>query len=168
MSLWESDLLTAVAARGHAVDGAALKSNPADVAELATPQYSKSQIEKAGKVLRRTDLQPGQFFDSYKLSTEDAFRVAHNWRDAHMLPLLRVRQELGAKTRAAFGKGATLTAARLKRMHAIRRKLQRPFTLYQMQDIAGCRAILPSIREVNELVAMYHNGESRYSIHNED
>ena len=143
------------------------ESYPAGMKDLALPLYSKKLIENAGKILRRSDLQPRVFDDHYKMSTEDAFRIAHNWRSAHMLPLLRVRQELSAKCRQFVG-SKPLTAARLKRMQAIRRKLRRPFTLYQIQDIAGCRAILGSMAEVERMIEIYRNGESRYSINAED
>jgi len=134
--------------------------------EVIRPLYSKREIERAGKVLRRTDLQVEQFHEHYDLTTEDAFAIAHNWRNAHMVPLLKVRQDVSVKCRK-FQSGA-LTAARLKRMHAIRRKLQRPFTLYQIQDIAGCRAILADMDEVNQMVALYRNGGSRHELSKED
>lgn len=139
---------------------------PRDMADLVRPLYSKSQIEKAGKVLRRRDLQPNELDEHYGLTTEEAFAIAHNWRSAHVVPLLRVRQDVSAKCRA-FETGA-LTAARLKRMQAIRRKLQRPFTLYQIQDIAGCRAILADMAEVQKMVALYRNGGSRHTVQKED
>lgn len=134
--------------------------------ELVKPLHGKKRIESAGKVLRRNNLQPGEYDDHYKMSVEEAFAIAHNWRSAHMLPLLRVRQDVSAKCRA-FEKGA-LTAARLKRMHAIRRKLQRPFTLYQIQDIAGCRVILANMGEVERMVDIYRQGGSKHTINNED
>jgi hypothetical protein len=141
------------------------ESYPVDMADLPKPLYSKREVVSAGKVLRQKLIE-GQPFDDYGLAMPDAFRIAHNWRDAHMYPLLRVRQELGGKVRS-IEQGA-FTSARLKRMNAIRRKLKRPFTLYQMQDIAGCRAVLRSMEEVSRLVDVYRSGGSRHRIADED
>lgn len=49
-----------------------------------------------------------------------------------------------------------ITAARLKRMQAIRRKLRRvKLNLNQLQDLGGCRVILPSINDVRRLTATF-------------
>lgn len=54
-------------------------------------------------------------------------------------------------------------------MQSIRRKLRRTnYTLYQMQDIAGCRAILDSRQDVDALLGFYHEGLSRREIVRED
>lgn len=141
---------------------------PADIFELPVPMHSKREIVAAGKFLRE-DVPEEVLFaheSGQRGQLLEAFRVAHAWRDAHMYPLLRVRQELGGKLRS-IEKGA-ITAARLKRMESIRRKLQRPITLYQMQDIAGCRAVLRSMKEVSRVVSAYQNGETRHVIQDED
>ena len=45
-----------------------------------------------------------------------------------------------------------VTSARLKRMQAIRRKLRRsPTTLEKLQDLGGCRVILPTMADVQRL-----------------
>ena len=45
-----------------------------------------------------------------------------------------------------------ITAARLKRMHSIRRKLRRiGLNLSQLQDLGGCRAILPNMSSLGDL-----------------
>jgi ppGpp synthetase/RelA/SpoT-type nucleotidyltranferase len=68
--------------------------------------------------------------------------------------MLHLRQELSAKLRSAGLVG--LTAARLKRMGSIRAKLRRgPHTLYQMQDIGGCRAIVGSVDEIRDIERVY-------------
>lgn len=140
----------------------------ADLSELPRPMNSKSEIVNAGKVLREhlTDESIPLIEEQRRLSILDAFKIAHSWRDAHMLPLLRVRMELSRKI-GSVEKGA-VTAARLKRMASIRRKLQRPISLYQMQDIAGCRAILRSMKEVERLVAMYRDGTSQHTVQSQD
>jgi hypothetical protein len=81
----------------------------------------------------------------------EAFQIANNWRDAHAYPMRSVRCSIIHY----MGHNGLIgvTAARLKRMQAIRRKLLRiGLHLNQLQDIAGCRAILPSIADVRLLV----------------
>lgn len=63
-----------------------------------------------------------------------------------------------------------ITAARLKRMQAIRKKLRRPnfsLNLSQVQDLGGCRAILSSMDEVRALVGALRD-RSRHELRNED
>lgn len=140
----------------------------AELARLPRPMHSKSEIVKAGKVLREclTEEAIPAIEAARGLSISEAFKIAHGWRDAHMLPLLRVRMEMSRLMRSVE-KGA-VAAARLKRMASIRKKLQKPITLYQMQDIAGCRAIVRSMKEVDRMVEFYRNGGSRHAIQSQD
>ena len=88
---------------------------PEDMRDLVKPEYSKREVVNAGKFIARRGIQ----------ATDEAielFGVAHNWRDSYVAPMMRVRQELGGKVRRVQ-RGA-VTAARLKRMQSIRRKLQ--------------------------------------------
>jgi hypothetical protein len=67
-----------------------------------------------------------------------AFLVANNWRDAHAFPMRSVRQQLIWYMGHRNLDG--ITAARLKRMHAIRKKLKRTDLnkhLNQLQDLGG-------------------------------
>ncbi|MCA1300717.1 RelA/SpoT domain-containing protein [Stappia indica] len=130
--------------------------------------HSKREIVTAGKILQERLIEEKiKIIEKRRnMTVLEAFRIAHNWRDAHMRPLLRVRQELSGRIRRIeYG---AVTAARMKRMASIRKKLQRPLTLYQIQDIAGCRAILRSMKEVNKIVKFYRDGESRHFIQSED
>ena len=116
--------------------------------EHTSSDSSKRQVKAAGKVIaaRNTDRTK---------EVIDAFLVAHTWRDSFAYPMSRIHYELSAKSRQ-FGE-EVITAARLKRMQSIRRKLQnKAETLYQLQDIAGCRVVLPSERDVDALVSLYH------------
>lgn len=119
------------------------------VIELEAPKFSKRAVERAGKLLRgRIEAVDGE--------VREAFRVAHNWRNSHVLPMRKLRAELSIKAKKSDS--SSVTAGRLKRMRSIRRKLARlPYTLYQMQDIAGCRAIVTSIDDVRTLVASYES-----------
>lgn len=106
--------------------------------------YSKRQIKDAGKLLgtivKRTP------------DVEDAFRILHNWRWHHAYPMVRERAKL---TRIVKPYGG-VTAGRLKRTSSIRKKLFRtPIGLDRMQDLVGCRAILPDMESLNEALGKY-------------
>ena len=95
-----------------------------------------------------------------------SFQVANNWRDAHAYPMRSVRLQIAYYMRHLGIDG--VTAARLKRMQAIRRKLRRiPMNLNQLQDLGGCRAILPSMADVNKLVEVLKE-RSRHHLRAED
>jgi hypothetical protein len=72
-------------------------------------------------------------------------------RDSHVLPMRQIRSELIGQVRRSRARGQT--AARLKRMPSIRRKLQKiSVPLSSIQDLAGCRAILPTLKDVNAVI----------------
>lgn len=132
-----------------------------DLAGFAVQRYSKSQVKDAGKIIAA--------FNAYPPSDEvrAAFQLAHDWRDAHIVPMREARTELGQIARKAGVSGQT--AGRLKRFQSIRRKLRRrPLSLYQMQDIAGCRIIVSSIEDVDAVAERYRNRLSRHEYVDED
>ncbi len=116
--------------------------------------YTRRDIIDAGKMLaQRLELND---------ETHEVFRIAHAWRAAHVEPMHKLRSQLAARARSM---SASVTAARLKRMQSIRRKLARgPQTLLQMQDLAGCRAILPTTADVNRLIERYRDEPRFYVI----
>jgi hypothetical protein len=97
----------------------------------------------------------------------EAFQIANNWRDAHAFPMRSVRGSL--RWYMHHYDIAGVTAARLKRMQAIRRKLARPglrpLDLHLMQDLGGCRVIVSSIADVRRLVDLMRSG--RHTVHHE-
>jgi ppGpp synthetase/RelA/SpoT-type nucleotidyltranferase len=91
------------------------------------------------------------------------FRIAHNWREAHLFPMRKVRFELSGAAKRVKANG--ITVARLKRMKSIRKKLRHsPRTLYQMQDIGGCRTIVNTTDQQRALISLYGEGFSRHGI----
>lgn len=115
--------------------------------KFVEPAQSKKTVVAAGKVLAGTGL-------AYSPEVVDAFAVAHNWRDAYAYPMHRVRAQLLGKIKKE--RAGAITAARLKRMASIRRKLQHTdLTLYQMQDIGGARAIFPTASGMQAVLARY-------------
>ncbi|WP_165982370.1 RelA/SpoT domain-containing protein [Dankookia rubra] len=125
-------------------------------------EHSGKEVARAGDVIA-SGL-------AWSPDTEDrirrAFQVAHGWREFHSFPMRSVRYSVVHHMKAAGVHG--ITAARLKRMQAIRGKLLRaPRKLNQLQDLAGCRAILDDIRDVRELVAALRT-DLRHELHWED
>ena len=84
---------------------------------------------------------------------EQALEIVNNWRSSHAFPLNTFRMGLWQRIRADFPKA--IIAQRIKRLPSIKLKLERNPTMYlpQMQDIGGCRAVLPSVPVVREVAA---------------
>jgi hypothetical protein len=127
------------------------------VADFPSFNFSMKEVRRAGELLA------GAVPWNNEQEAEEArrvFHIAHNWRDSHAYPMHRVRQELLNQTKKLKTKVST-PVARLKRMPSIRRKLATiPGELNQMNDLAGCRAILPGMNEVNELIERVHKHSS--------
>lgn len=110
-------------------------------------KYSKKEINRAGQILS----DPIIFTPDKQAENEEIFRIANNWRECHAFPMRGLRLSVMHKMRHLGVNG--MTAARLKRMASIRKKLSRiTSNLDQINDLAGCRAILESIADVNALV----------------
>lgn len=125
--------------------------------------YSRKQIVAAGKLLA------SHIPETHARHAEiiEAFKIARSWRQSNAYPMRRVRAELNGKLRST--KAAGITAARLKRMPSIRKKLKSsPRTLYQMQDIGGCRLIADDIEDYRASLRPYVEGASRYKIVDDD
>jgi len=105
--------------------------------------HSKSKINLAGNVLANHKSFSDKEFNK-------AIEVLDNWRAVHSYPmhifknrLKRVSEKLDKET---------ICVQRLKRIPSIIKKLQRGYygnkptmKLSQMQDIAGCRAVMPDV-----------------------
>jgi len=113
----------------------------------AVRKYTAGQIDRAGKVLSSPAATNQQI--------DDAIAIMDHWRIAHNRPLEMARQALAS--RAKLVNPNHTIGMRLKREESIRDKLIREPTmkLSKMQDIGGCRVILRSMEEVNNLVALY-------------
>ena len=111
-------------------------------------KYSKSKTDSAGEILR------------LKNGTEEekieALAILSNWRASHSYPMHIFTKRL-KRVAENLDKHA-ITAQRLKRVPSIIKKLNRKYSgrqatmkLTQIQDIAGCRTVLPSIELVQKL-----------------
>ena len=119
-----------------------------DVARYPRSDYSNMDVKRAGEIIA-SNL---PWTDDSAPTIREAFAIANNWRDAHAYPMRSVRFSAIYYMRKCGLDG--ITAARLKRMQAIRRKLGRlnKLSLDQLQDLGGCRVILPTISDVQTLV----------------
>lgn len=108
---------------------------------------TKSQVNKAGKVLRswvRGEPVPGAVHRS-------ALEVLWAYRAAHQYPLQKAT--MGLRSMVKSEHCDVEVSQRLKRVPTIFDKLLREPTmqLANMQDIAGCRAVLASVDEVRRV-----------------
>jgi hypothetical protein len=111
------------------------------------PEYTRGSVDKAG----RTYVDPSAGAEDREM----ALAIINNWRSSHSYPLNALQVVL-RKLAAKIDNDPTV-AQRIKRLPSIRHKLER-FTgmkLSRMQDIGGCRAVLSSVKEVDELVNYY-------------
>jgi putative GTP pyrophosphokinase len=113
---------------------------------------TKSQIKKAGSVLRRaytTVPWPDDLYDK----VEPALDVLIAYRAAHAVPLAKANNGLRSMVKT---EGCEVEVSqRLKRIPTIIDKLRREPTmgLETMADIGGCRAVLNSIDEIRRVEA---------------
>lgn len=103
------------------------------------PEYTQRQVNDAGNVIRN----PG----AAKIETLEAINVIDNWRAAHAYLLQVFYMNL---RRRAGSRDDIIVAQRLKRLDSIVGKLKREkgMQLSRMQDLGGCRFVVPTIKEV--------------------
>ena len=131
----------------------------------ALPHFNPEQVNEAGSELLRwaANAGPREPGDSRRLTT--ALDVLDSWRAAHGHPLNVFQTTLRSK--ADDVEKRALVVQRLKRFPAIYNKLRKykdKFTLSEMQDIAGCRAVLSSVEKVDELVVAYQEYTRRHDL----
>ena len=124
------------------------------------PEYSRTQVGAAGATL----IDPTSSLNDLRR----ARTIVNNWRAAHSLPLDRIRMELEERA-APLGEEA-LVAQRLKRLSSIDAKLRRfrNMNLARMQDVGGCRAVLPSADDVHRVARGYADRPSRHRVAHTD
>lgn len=97
---------------------------------------------------------------------DHALKVINNWRASHSYPLLHFRINLMRNLKAL--QPDAIIAQRIKRLELIAAKLSRQSTqLSQMQDIAGCRAIVKNTEHVEKLVSKYKNSKHSHELRGE-
>jgi putative GTP pyrophosphokinase len=111
------------------------------------PPYSKSKINKAGRLLVADDP------DDWELN------ILSEWRACHAYPINTFQKNLRDKINRLGFFGPPIVAQRLKRMPTIVDKLRRfpKMELSRMQDIGGVRAVVETTEDVYRLVHAYKN-----------
>ena len=118
-----------------------------------TVEYSRSKIIKSGKIIKNPFSTPEQI--------EEATVVIDNWRAAHAFPMHIIYMHL---RRMAASKKGIIVAERLKRLDSIIKKLEREQTmsLWTMQDLGGCRFVVPSVKAVYKYADEYDTSRKRH------
>lgn len=111
---------------------------------------TKSQVNKAGRTLRRFLLRPNQNSGDYD-ELQRAIEVIVEYRAAHQAPLAKATMGLRSMVKT-IGCRAEVSQ-RLKRYPTIVDKIRREPTmaLGNMQDIGGCRAVLDSVADLRQV-----------------
>ncbi len=122
-------------------------------------KLTKSQVNKAGILLTK-ETTPEE-------KRDNALQIVSAWRRAHNYPL-----QVFTTTLEKYAKEISpeaITVQRLKRIPSIIKKLQRTYPgqkgtikLTRMQDIAGCRSILPTLKDVQLLQQKYEKSRLRH------
>ena len=129
-----------------------------------TPEYSKKQIDKAGKFIADFLIDSSEEesvdFSDFRIAIE----ILNNWRSSHAYPLEVITNNLRRNNPRA------IVVQRLKRLDSILGKIERfpNMSLYRMQDLGGCRVIVDSIEEVYKSVNQFKNSKIRHIFKKED
>ncbi len=117
-------------------------------------KFESKDIDAAGRVLADVPA-PGEDDSEWV----EAFKLVSNWRSTHAGPLRTFRNNLGRRV----GRRG-IVAQRLKRMPTIVSKLERlPWLkLSRMQDIGGCRAIVPTADDAFRLAGGLADSKIRH------
>ncbi|MBU1204180.1 MAG: RelA/SpoT domain-containing protein [Nanoarchaeota archaeon] len=127
--------------------------------------YSKSKVDWTGDVLISET--------SSVNDKEKALEILDNWRAIHRYPMHIFKKRL-KRVSEKMNKEA-LAVQRLKRLPSILKKLQRRYygnnptmKLSQMQDIAGCRVVMPNVELAKKLYKeSYLRGDLKHKRVNE-
>ena len=109
------------------------------------PEYTRSEVNKAGKILIKTD-------DIDLNEWLWAFDVMNNWRACHDYPINTFQANLRTKIKKRGYKSA-IVVQRLKRVPSIISKLSRnpSMNLSRMQDLGGLRAIVSTVKQIDTI-----------------
>lgn len=122
------------------------------------PQYSSKEIDFAGRVLVVNSPLGGA-------EREHALAVISNFRRSHGYPLNTF--QVGLRDKGKHIQTTPLVTQRTKRLPAIEFKLRsigHRITLSEMQDLGGCRIVVPNVDQVNDLVSQYKQSSMRHHL----
>lgn len=122
-----------------------------------TVEYSRTKIINAGKTIRKENVSDAEM--------DEAIQIVDNWRAAHAYPLHVIYMNL---RRMAANRDGIIVAERLKRLDSILGKLKREgnMSLWTMQDLGGCRFIVPTVDDVYKYSSMFEKSRIRHTLKN--
>ena len=113
------------------------------------PEFTRQHVNRAGEIFIKADAPPQDI--------ENALEIINNWRSSHSCPLQSIKMTLLGRAKKI--ERMALIAQRIKRLRAIKVKLERPennkMMLSRMHDIGGCRAVMRTVSQVEELLKVY-------------
>lgn len=117
----------------------------------AFPMHSKTRVMNAGKRIAK------------KIDTTEDWDVFENWRNSHSYILNTFRATLNRNIKKGEKK-RILVAQRLKRLNTIVDKLRtgRAKDLATMQDLAGCRIIFKTLKELEAYRNRIHKSQFKH------
>lgn len=121
-------------------------------------KYSKKQIDKAGQTIIKEGISEEE--------RKQCLEIIDNWRAVHAFPMntfaINLKKKIG-------GRMGPIVVQRLKRLDTIVEKLARfpDMQLSRMQDLGGCRVILPKIEDVYAMRDKIVKSSIRHKLHNE-
>ena len=135
------------------------------------PQYTRREVNEAGRILVRgpSFMADGeQIREDYASALDNAIEIVGNFRAAHAFPLNTIKMGLWKKSQTVDRQ--SIVAQRLKRLSSIAAKLVRFETmeLWDVQDIGGCRAIVQTVNNANQLVGLFKKSWMRHELKHED
>lgn len=129
-------------------------------------EYSFEQVDRAGKAAAN---------NSFKNISKGAVKkVIDNWRAAHAYPMhviyMNLRRLVNRMNQSAVQSDRIIVVERLKRYESIVGKLQREkkMKLTRMQDIEGCRFIVPTIEDVYDYSKKFKRSRIRHILKKEN
>lgn len=118
-------------------------------------EYSRKKVDKSGGILigKRT---------GEKEEVEEALGIFNNWRASHAYPMHIIMKTLKEISKEINPNA--ICVQRLKRAKSIIKKLERfpTMQLSQIQDIAGCRVVMPDVSLARELSTEYIGRNKRH------
>ena len=127
-------------------------------AKWAKPEYSRTGVENAGRIL--ADPSHSSVWEYFA-----ALDVLDNWRSSHSFPLNAIQTTVRRKAKRIDA--SVIVAQRLKRRPSIVQKLHR-LSLCRIQDIGGCRAVLPKPTQVKGLLDDLVESRVRHALYRVD
>lgn len=120
-------------------------------------EYTKGQINEAGRNVSNPNITNEKRLEYLS--------IIDNWRAAHAFPMNTFAINLKHQVSDI---PSAIVVQRLKRLNTILNKLQRypSMELYRMQDLGGCRVIVPTISDVYRIKSRLKNSRIRHEEHN--